>query len=85
MGPHLAHARRLLAKAGVHVADGVDVELAADRIIDEIWAVQNRSEWDARCQEFSILESIDSNTMIVNATLSNDSEEIWNNKPRICP
>ena len=31
----VAHARRLLAKAGVHVADGVDVELAADRIIDE--------------------------------------------------
>jgi UDP-N-acetylglucosamine/UDP-N-acetylgalactosamine diphosphorylase len=31
----VAHARRLLAKAGVQVADGVDVELAADRIIDE--------------------------------------------------
>jgi len=31
----VAHARRLLAKAGIHVADGVDVELAADRIIDE--------------------------------------------------
>jgi len=31
----LAHARRLLAKAGVYVAEGVDVELAADRIIDE--------------------------------------------------
>jgi UDP-N-acetylglucosamine/UDP-N-acetylgalactosamine diphosphorylase len=31
----VAHARRLLTKAGVEVADGVDVELAADRIIDE--------------------------------------------------
>jgi UDP-N-acetylglucosamine/UDP-N-acetylgalactosamine diphosphorylase len=31
----VAHARRLLAKAGVTVADGVDVELAANRIIDE--------------------------------------------------
>jgi UDP-N-acetylglucosamine/UDP-N-acetylgalactosamine diphosphorylase len=31
----VAHARRLLAKAGVKVADGVDVELAAKRIIDE--------------------------------------------------
>jgi len=31
----VAHARRLLAKAGVRVADGVDVELAANRIIDE--------------------------------------------------
>jgi UDP-N-acetylglucosamine/UDP-N-acetylgalactosamine diphosphorylase len=31
----VAHARRLLAKAGIDVADGVDVELAADRIIDE--------------------------------------------------
>ncbi|MFM8804249.1 MAG: UTP--glucose-1-phosphate uridylyltransferase [Planctomycetia bacterium] len=31
----VAHARRLLAKAGVRVADGIDVELAADRIIDE--------------------------------------------------
>ena len=29
------HARRLLARAGVGVADGVPVELAADRIIDE--------------------------------------------------
>jgi UDP-N-acetylglucosamine/UDP-N-acetylgalactosamine diphosphorylase len=31
----VAHARRLLAKAGVDVADGIDVELAANRIIDE--------------------------------------------------
>ena len=31
----VAHARRLLAKAGVNVAEGVDVELAANRIIDE--------------------------------------------------
>jgi UDP-N-acetylglucosamine/UDP-N-acetylgalactosamine diphosphorylase len=31
----VAHARRVLAKAGVTVADGVDVELAANRIIDE--------------------------------------------------
>jgi UDP-N-acetylglucosamine/UDP-N-acetylgalactosamine diphosphorylase len=31
----VAHARRLLAKAGVQVAEGIDVELAADRIIDE--------------------------------------------------
>lgn len=31
----VSHARRVLAKAGVVVADGVDVELAADRIIDE--------------------------------------------------
>ena len=31
----VAHARRLLTKAGVDVADGIDVELAADRIIDE--------------------------------------------------
>ena len=31
----VAHARRILAKAGVKVADGVDVELAANRIIDE--------------------------------------------------
>jgi UDP-N-acetylglucosamine/UDP-N-acetylgalactosamine diphosphorylase len=31
----VAHARRLLAKAGVQVAKGIDVELAADRIIDE--------------------------------------------------
>lgn len=31
----VAHARRLLSKAGVTIADGVDVELAADRIIDE--------------------------------------------------
>jgi len=31
----VAHARRLLAKAGVTLADGFDVELAADRIIDE--------------------------------------------------
>jgi hypothetical protein len=31
----VAHARRLLAKAGVAVAEGVDVELAANRIIDE--------------------------------------------------
>jgi len=31
----VAHARRLLAKAGVTLADGVDVELAADRIIDD--------------------------------------------------
>jgi UDP-N-acetylglucosamine/UDP-N-acetylgalactosamine diphosphorylase len=31
----VAHARRLLAKAGIDVAEGVDVELAADRIIDE--------------------------------------------------
>ena len=31
----VAHARRLLAKAGVTVAEGVDVELAANRIIDE--------------------------------------------------
>lgn len=29
------HARRLLARAGVTLAEGVDVELAADRIIDE--------------------------------------------------
>ena len=29
------HARRLLARAGVAVAAGVDVELAADRVIDE--------------------------------------------------
>ncbi len=31
----MAHARRLLARAGVAVAEGVDVELAANRIIDE--------------------------------------------------
>jgi UDP-N-acetylglucosamine/UDP-N-acetylgalactosamine diphosphorylase len=31
----VAHARRLLAKAGIDVAEGVDVELAADRVIDE--------------------------------------------------
>ena len=31
----VAHARRLLAKAGVTLAEGVDVELAADRIIDD--------------------------------------------------
>jgi UDP-N-acetylglucosamine/UDP-N-acetylgalactosamine diphosphorylase len=31
----VAHARRLLAKAGINVAEGVDVELAANRIIDE--------------------------------------------------
>jgi UDP-N-acetylglucosamine/UDP-N-acetylgalactosamine diphosphorylase len=31
----VSHARRLLAKAGVAVADGVDVELATNRIIDE--------------------------------------------------
>jgi hypothetical protein len=31
----VAHARRLLARAGVAVADGIDVELAANRIIDE--------------------------------------------------
>jgi len=31
----VAHARRLLDKAGVTLADGVDVELAANRIIDE--------------------------------------------------
>jgi UDP-N-acetylglucosamine/UDP-N-acetylgalactosamine diphosphorylase len=31
----VSHARRLLAKAGVTVADGVDVELAANRVIDE--------------------------------------------------
>lgn len=31
----VAYARRLLAKAGVQVAEGIDVELAADRIIDE--------------------------------------------------
>ena len=31
----VAHARRLLARAGVDVADGIDVELAANRIIDE--------------------------------------------------
>ena len=31
----VAHARRLLAKAGVKVAEGTIVELAADRIIDE--------------------------------------------------
>ena len=31
----VAHARRLLAKAGVDVAEGVAVELAANRIIDE--------------------------------------------------
>jgi len=31
----VAHARRLLARAGVRAADGIDVELAADRIIDE--------------------------------------------------
>ena len=31
----MAHARRLLARAGVGVAEGVDVELAANRIIDE--------------------------------------------------
>ena len=31
----VAHARRLLTQAGVDVADGIDVELAADRIIDE--------------------------------------------------
>jgi UDP-N-acetylglucosamine/UDP-N-acetylgalactosamine diphosphorylase len=31
----VSHARRLLAKAGVTVADGVDVELATNRIIDE--------------------------------------------------
>jgi len=31
----VAHARRLLARAGVRVADGIDIELAADRIIDD--------------------------------------------------
>ena len=33
----VAHARRLLARAGIDAADGVDIELAADRIIDETY------------------------------------------------
>ena len=31
----VGHARRLLGRAGVTVGEGVDVELAADRVIDE--------------------------------------------------